>query len=176
MDEVTSGALEQFGTEGIHRDRVRFIRYGKLRYENQEHTVENALPDGQIDAEAIGKIIESFHQAYEREYTYRLDAPVEFVGLHLVSFAAVGKLEPMKFPVCRKTLQDALKGHREVDYALEGVHTAAIYDGDALEPNMTLDGPAIIETSGTTMVIHPGNRVGIDEYGNVHISIEGATA
>jgi N-methylhydantoinase A len=176
VDEVTAGALEQFETEGIHRDQVRFIRYGKLRYENQEHTVENALPEGKIDVDAMARTIESFHQAYEREYTYRLDAPVEFVGLHLVAFAAVGKLEPLKLPVTGRTVQEALKGHRQVDYALEGVHQSAIYDGDLLEPNMTLEGPAIIETSGTTMVIHPGNRVRVDEYGNVHISIEGATA
>ena len=30
---------------------VRFHRYGKLRYENQEHSVEVPLPDGPIDAD-----------------------------------------------------------------------------------------------------------------------------
>ena len=48
---------------------------------------------------------------------------------------------------------------------------AAIYDGEKLEPGMTFAGPAIVEDPGTTVVIHPGNRVEIDGYGNIHIQL-----
>jgi len=65
----------------------------------------------------------------------------------------------------------AIKGNRQVDYALEGKHEATIYDGDRLTPGMALTGPAVIEDSGTTIVIHPGNGVTIDAYGNTHITI-----
>ena len=34
---------------------------------------------------------------------------------------------------------------------------------------MTFKGPAIIEDSGATIVVHPGNSVEIDGYGNIHI-------
>jgi N-methylhydantoinase A len=171
VQEVTASALEQFKAEGIKRSQVSFIRYAKLRYENQEHTVEIAMPDAKISAKTIPTIIENFHEAYEREYTYRLGAPVEFVGLHLVASAAVGKLEPIKLPRTKRKLADANKGTRNVDFALEGVHSAEIYDGDRLEPGAKFIGPAIIETNGTTMVIHPGNRVRVDEYGHVHIEV-----
>ena len=116
-------------------------------------------------------MIERFQAAYEREYTYRLDAAVEIVGLHLVASAEVGKLEILELPVTGATLADALKGRRKVDYALEGVHDAAIYDAEKLEPGMTFTGPAIIEDPGTTIVVHPGNRVSIDAFGNTHIAI-----
>jgi len=36
---------------------------------------------------------------------------------------------------------------------------------------MRFSGPAILEDSGTTVVIHPGNRVSIDAYGNTHIEL-----
>ena len=36
---------------------------------------------------------------------------------------------------------------------------------------MEFTGPAIIEDPGTTIVIHPGNRVEIDAYRNTHIHI-----
>ena len=36
---------------------------------------------------------------------------------------------------------------------------------------MELTGPAIIEDSGSTTVVHPGNYVRIDSYGNVHINL-----
>jgi len=63
------------------------------------------------------------------------------------------------------------KGKREVDYATEGRHVAQIYDGEKLEPGMEFDGPAIIEDPGTTIVVHPANRVAIDGYGNVIITL-----
>jgi N-methylhydantoinase A len=173
VEEVTGTALAQFEREGIARDRVRFLRYGNLRYENQEHGVEVLLPQGEIDAAAVGWIGDTFHEAYEREYTYRLDAPVEFVGLHLVAIAEVGKLRPVPLPATGRTLADALKGRRSVDYATEGVHEADVYDGELLEPGMRFDGPAIVETKGSTTVVHPGNGAEVDDYGNLIVRLEG---
>lgn len=173
LNKVEARALEQFADEGVTSSQVRFVRYGKLRYENQEHSVEVLLPEGKIDVATAQKTAEDFHESYEREYTYRLDAPVEFVGVHLVAFAAVGKLEPASVPVTGHTASDIRKGRREVDYALEGLHMAEVYDGHRLEPGMKFRGPAIVETSGATTVIHPGNRAHVDEYGHMHITISG---
>jgi N-methylhydantoinase A len=171
LDEVTGASLEQFAGEGIAADKVRFIRYGNLRYENQEHGVEVQLPDGEIDAAAVAANTENFHDTYEREYTYRLDAPVEFVGAHVVAIAEVGKLAPVPLPTTGTRLGDALKGRRKVDYATEGVHEADVYAGELLEPGMGFEGPAIIETKGSTVVVHPGNELTVDDYGNLIISI-----
>ena len=117
------------------------------------------------------QIVDAFHTAYEREYTYRLPAAVELVGLHLVASAEVGKLMPTDRPVTGATLADARKDTRSVNYALDGVHDAAIYDGEKLEPGMALTGPAIIEDPGTTVVVHPGDRLTVDRYGNLHLDI-----
>jgi N-methylhydantoinase A len=133
--------------------------------------VEVLLPDGEVDAGAVAEIADRFHSSYEREYTYRLDAPVEFVGAHVVALAEVGKLAPEPLPATGRRLGDALKGRRTVDYATEGVHEADIYTGELLEPGMSFDGPAIVETRGTTVVVHPGNELTVDDYGNMIISI-----
>ncbi len=93
------------------------------------------------------------------------------VGIHLVASAEVGKLTMKKRAATGAAAEVALKGYRDVDYALEGVRRAAIYDGTKLEPGMTFVGPAIVEDPGTTVVIHPGNRVEVDGYGNIHIHL-----
>ncbi|HZV27027.1 MAG TPA: hydantoinase/oxoprolinase family protein, partial [Acidothermaceae bacterium] len=169
--EVAGAALEQFSHEGVTAERVRFLRYGSLRYENQEHTVEVLLPEGTIDSIAQAQLADAFHQAYEREYTYRLDAPIEFVSVHLVAIAEVGKLVPTPLPRTGRPVEEACKARRDVDYATGGVHSAAIYDGDLLDPGQRFAGPAIVETSGSTTVVHPGNTVDVDDYGNLVITI-----
>ena len=168
LDEVTTTALAQFGVEGVPAEQVRFLIYGNLRYENQEHAVEVLLPDGDVDVDLI---LERFHEAYEREYTYRLSAAVELVGVHVVAIADVGKLEPVPLPATEATVSDALKGRRIVDYLADGVHEADVYEGERLPPRSRFTGPAIVESSGSTVVVHPGNDVLVDEYGNLVITV-----
>ncbi|WP_319520628.1 hydantoinase/oxoprolinase family protein [uncultured Martelella sp.] len=170
FEESEKLAFAQFAAEKIDANRVRFQRFGKFRYQNQEHTTE-VLIEGEITTEGIAAITEAFHAAYEQEYTYRLDAPVELVGIHLVASAEVGKLQMQEKPATGTPAAAALKGRRKVDYALEGVHAADIYDGEKLEPGMTFSGPAVIEDPGTTVVIHPGNHVEIDGFGNIQIAL-----
>jgi N-methylhydantoinase A len=159
-------ALRQFKEERIGRERVHFLRYARCRYQNQEHSVEIDLPEGEISAAGMDAIREHFRANYEREYTYRLPASVELVCYHVVAIAEVDKLSPTKRPVTGRKVEAALKGRRQVDFIEAGVHEAAIYDGDALEPGMALVGPAIVEESGTTIVIPPGMPCRIDGYGN----------
>jgi N-methylhydantoinase A len=171
FSSVELQAIEQFQTEGIDKKSIKFIRYGNFRYKNQEHTTEVRLSDGPISEKQIGLIEDEFHNTYEREYTYRLDTSVELVGIHVVATSEVGKLTMQKRPDQGIKEAEARKGAREVDYALEGVHKATLYNGEKLLPGMEFNGPAIIEDSGATTVIHPGNRVRIDGYTNIHIEI-----
>jgi len=171
FSSVELQAIEQFQTEGIDKKSIKFIRYGNFRYKNQEHTTEVRLSDGPISDKQIGLIEDEFHNTYEREYTYRLDTSVELVGIHVVATSEVGKLTMQKRPDQGIKEAEARKGAREVDYALEGVHEATLYNGEKLLPGMEFNGPAIIEDSGATTVIHPGNRVRVDGYTNIHIEI-----
>jgi N-methylhydantoinase A len=174
LDEIAVAALEQFTREGIDASTVCIHRLGNLRYENQEHGVEVPLPEGPIDASTVIGIAERFHAAYEREYTYRLDVPVEFVGAHVVATAEVPKIHPDPLSSSGRALDDARKGRRAVDYAVEGIHETDVYVGELLEPGMNFEGPAIVESRGTTVVIHPGDEVVVDDYGDVVIGVAGA--
>ena len=169
--EAEAQARDAFKSDGVDPARVTFLRYGKFRYQNQEHTTE-VLLEGEITDAALDAIAEDFRSAYEKEYTYRLDAPIEKVGIHLVARAEVGKIEMTPAPLGDPDATSAIKAKRTVDYALEGKHEADIYDGDKLSPGMAFDGPAVVEDSGTTIVIHPGNKVSVDAYRNIHIVLE----
>lgn len=172
--EAVARAIADFESEGVSPERVTVTRFGKFRYRNQEHTTEIELDADPVSEAAVGAIADRFHDAYEREYTYRLDAPVEMVGLHLVASAEVGKLEMTDRESTGASAEVAQKPGRTVDFASEGVHAATVYDGSRLEPGMRFAGPAIVEAPGTTIVIHPGDCVEIDGYRNVVIQVGNA--
>ena len=165
-------ARSQFQSEGLDPGSIVFIRYGRFRYQNQEHTTEVEIDFAEISESAVPTIEAKFHETYEAEYTYRLDAPVELVGIHLVASVEAGKFTVAERPLGPKDPAPALKGSRNVDFALEGTHLADLYDGTRLEPGMEFLGPAIVEDPGTTIVVHPGNRARMDGFGNTLIELD----
>ncbi len=169
LRQLEAKAVQEYSAEDIGPVRVRFLRYARCRYQNQEHAVEIVLPEGEITMEQVVAIRERFDTDYEREYTYRLDAPVELVAYHLVALADVDKLRPEKMQTTGRKIEDAIKARREVDYVEAGIREATIYDGDALEPGMDFVGPAIIEEAGATTVIPPGLPCSVDDYGDFHV-------
>ena len=167
--ELEEKAYQEYEAENIDRSRVRFLRQGRFRYQNQEHSTEISLPNEHFTPEIMDDIIDDFHTNYEREYTYRLAAPVELVTFHLIAMAEVDKLKPQKSPQSEIALEDAVKGEREVDYLEASIHKATIYTGDDLAPGMRFTGPAIIEEAETTVVIPPNMSCHVDEYNNYQI-------
>ncbi|MCO6450781.1 MAG: hydantoinase/oxoprolinase family protein [Caldilineales bacterium] len=167
--DLEEQAYQEYEAENIDRSRVSFLRYGRFRYQNQEHSTEVDLPSGPITADVLDEIREHFQVNYEREYTYRLNAPVELVTYHLIAMAEVDKLEPHKLPSDNGRVEDAIKGRRQVDYLEAGMHEATIYDGDRLTPGMRFVGPAVIEEAEATVVIPPGMPCEVDAYGNYQI-------
>lgn len=178
LQDLMHNARAQFIDDGIAPDQVELQVYCKLRYQNQEHAVEVPLSNGESLSVHWPAIAQRFHGLYEQQYTYRLEAPLEIIGFHLVAVAQIGKLNPQALPITGRTLAAAHKGQRPVDFALEGIHDTAIYDYALLEPQMRLCGPAIIEDTGSTVVVHPGNQVLVDRLGNLHITLvdEGAAS
>jgi N-methylhydantoinase A len=170
FDVLETQASTEYQAEGIEPSRVRFTRHGRLRYQNQEHSTVIELPGGELTPSMTDGILERFHARYEREYTYRLDAPVEFVTYHLVALAGVDELRPEAMPPTQRQAEAAVKGTRLVDYLSEGEHEATVYDGPLVEPGMSLSGPAVIEEAAATIVIPPGMSCRVDEYDNYRIA------
>jgi len=171
LQDLMHNAREQFVDEAIAPDQVDLRVSCKLRYQNQEHAVEVALDHEESLSEHWPAIARRFHDIYQQQYSYRLQAPLEIVGFHLVAVAQIGKLNLQALPVTGRTLAEARKGQRPVDFALEGIHDTAIYDYARMEPQMSFSGPAIIEDAGSTVVVHPGNQVLVDRLGNLHITL-----
>ena len=166
--EMEKQAQRALINDGLSRDRVYFERYLDLRYEGQEHSVRVSIPDIDIDDNVLNDIIIRFHDAYEREYTYRLNNNVELVTFHLVAFGSVDLPELTKIP-SNGEAKDAIKARRNVDFGDDGIVEAIIYDREKLTAGTVFNGPAIVEESGSTTVVFPGQSLKVDDYGNLHI-------
>lgn len=163
-------AVTQFKQEGVGENRVMFSRFVDMRYLGQEHTVKVPVPNGVWTAETITEVMERFHHLHEKNYTFKLpNTPMEIVNLHLTAFGKVEKPKLRKLQSSGVSIQSALKEKRQVYYEEEGWLQTEIYDRDLLQPNMTAEGPAIVEERFTSTVLYPGQSFVVDDYGNLII-------
>lgn len=139
----------------------------ELRYHGQEHTVSIDAPIGALQ---MDQLIEAFHEAHRRAYTFRLeDTRVEIIHFHLASEVQrrVAELKPAA-PGGR-SLDDALLDRREVHFGDGGSVEAGIWDREKLPLGASVEGPAIIlEQTSTTRVL-PGQTFHLDDLGLIRI-------
>ena len=171
ISEMEQEAHTAYLEEGIGADAIYFERLADMRYEGQEHTISVHLPTGNFGAGEISELIDRFKDAYEREYTYRLDNEVEIVSYNLIAYAAVDRPQLAELPEGGE-IAAAVKGSRPVDFDEYGIREAAIYDREKLPAGAGFSGPAIVEEAGSTAVVFPGQSALTDEYGNLHITVQ----
>ncbi|MCY1401710.1 Acetophenone carboxylase gamma subunit [compost metagenome] len=165
---LQSDAEAEFAGDGLPRERLRFEWHVDARYLGQEHTVKVALESLELPA-----MLERFHERHQQNYTFRLDAPVEVVNLHLVAFGEVPKspIAPLAVGV-DACAEQARVGRRVVEFDPQQPVDTPIYRRESLLAGMRFSGPAIIEEATTTTVVRPGDAVEVDAFGGLHIHIQ----
>lgn len=170
--DLESEAASNASRDGVltHPGALTYEYLADMRYQGQEHAVKVpvAIQANEIDIE---ETIDRFHALHEKRYTYRLPNPVQIVNFHLVSRVAVPKPELPQKTVTGRRAAEAVLNRREVDFDAHGIHEATIYDGLQLEPGMVLMGPSVIQEPMVTLVVPPGKRVMVDEFGNYHVQL-----
>ena len=154
--------------DGVSGDALSFSRSVDMRYFGQEHAVTVPIDDATADLEAI---LREFHAAHERAYTFSLtDTPVEFVTFRLTAAAAVPRPRVNPIDSEHRSADRAYKGRRMVDFGEDGRHEADIYDREALPAGYAAEGPLVVEEPSSTTIVHPGQRLWVDELGFLHIA------
>ena len=171
FETMENTALRNLSNEKLDNEKISFKRFGSFRYLGQDHYVEIPLEKIKYTKDSIKNIISDFNTQYEKEYTYQLDSQIDMIQFHLVVNVEIEKPELQKKQLTNKSIADAIKSKRKVDFDEDGIHESNIYDFDKLEPGMTFKGPAVIEDPSTTIVVLPNQNCKLDEYLNLHIDI-----
>jgi N-methylhydantoinase A len=166
LEELANSALEQDGVPPAHR---AVKRTADLRYEGQAYEVNVPVPGGTLDKAAIEATLKHFHELHQQLYAHsNPERAVEFVSGRA---SAVGLTSA---PEMRKknagSGPPAPKERRSVYFdSARGFEDTAVYDRVALNPGCALDGPMIVEQIDTTVVVLPGQKISVDDFGNLLI-------
>ncbi len=167
-------ANAQMDRDGIEKSRRRFAFSLDMRHRGQINEVEVMLPEKRVKDAFFAPLRERFKLRYEQLYgrgSSYADARLEIVTLRLRAIAATPrpKLSAAK-RLSAKIDAKAKRGRRSVYWAdWKKAAATPIYDGAHLVPGNAVKGPAVIETTDTTVVVHPARTLRVDRFGNFEI-------
>ena len=166
--ELELEAEARFAEEGTAPGGLDHARSVDMRYAGQEHAVRVPVAAGPADLAAIEL---AFHAEHRRKYTFSLeDTPIELVTFHLATHRRTPK--PALAPWQGGVASPEPKGRRLVDFDVDGVHETAVLQREDLPAGFAAEGPLVIEEETTTALVHPGQEVGVDAYGNLVIGVD----
>lgn len=167
--ELEADAAREFAADQVSGTDLVITRSLDVRYIGQSSTLSLAVRD---HAPESVKIVERFHAAHEATFGHSAPGqPVEMVNLRVSAAlkaetpAVQSEAPPRANPTPTQT--------RRVVFHRDQVECAVYARGD-LPVGAALSGPLIVEESGSTTVVCPGDRLEVDAQGNLRMEIEAA--
>jgi N-methylhydantoinase A len=170
-DDLTKAAVDEMIEDGHARDKIKTVPFLMMRYTGQLEDVEVMAPLSAISSpDDMRKVIAEFEAVYAK-VNHRVsrygEAGFSITELGLIATADKVKPVLVKRPLGKSDPTSAHKGVREA-YIGGRWHKANLYEMDLLQPGHEVIGPAIIEHPATTLVVHPQDRVHVDEWTLLH--------
>ena len=154
--------------EQVPKKRRRYRTRFDCRYTRQYHEVSFDVSEqaiGECDGETIAR---AFHAEHDRLYGHSLEAeriPIEIINVRL---QAIGATEAAPYPVERYSGTDASGARKKARsaYVPEAAlfETIDVYDGHRLRCGNMIEGPAIIETATTAVLVTGSFNCVVDRY------------
>ena len=140
---------------------VSISRSADMRYGEQIYEVDVSLDDVDFsDDDLLKSISDRFHKRHEELFTYSL--PDQDAVLVNGRLAAIGALPDL--PQEPKTEVRAASGHRTTrKIFLAGWVDAPVLNLEELVPSQKIEGPAIIESSTTTVVLRSDDKAEVTD-------------
>jgi N-methylhydantoinase A len=174
--KLVTTAVGAMREEGFADDSIEVARSGDVQYAGQVHALSLGLPDADLTEASIPNIATRFVDAYES--TYGEGTAWTMMQERLVNYTVTvrGKMprpriEPL--PFAPTAPQDMLKGEREIYLPTEHERRQTpIYDEARFTVGSTVQGPAVIEATDTTIYVPAGVTAERDGFTNIVMSEE----
>jgi N-methylhydantoinase A len=166
-NELARTGADDIRAEGIPEDKIRIYFSADVRYFGEGHEVPVNIPPALSGVEALAYMWKRFHGVHDETFgfNYEGEQDVELVNLRV---QAVG--EQHRPRIERNEVGGKLAkpfGRREVYWRKAGWTSCPLYRRTELTVRQQIDGPAIIEEYGSTVVVPRSWSLVPDEYQNL---------
>jgi N-methylhydantoinase A len=175
LEMLEKKASRRMKSEGIAPRRQRFEFSLDVRHRGQIHEVEVPLESPRLENDDELHLRTRFVGRYEKLYgrgSALAGAQLEIVVARLRARALTPRPKLISSRTSSKTVPGKAKlKSRSIYWSdLGKFRRTPVFDGERLASGNQIRGPAIVETSDTTVVVHPGRTLRLDALGNFEIT------
>ncbi len=169
--DLNDAAVGEMIADGHPREKLDIRPFLMMRYTGQLEDVE--VPSSTLSVTSgddMREVLAGFEEVYAK-VNHRVSrygaAGTTITELGVIATADKVKPILLKRPLGASNPAAAHKGVRQA-YIGGRWHAAQLYEMDRLEPGHEVHGPAIVEHPATTLVVHPGDEVFVDDWTLLH--------
>ena len=177
LGSLENGAAAEMARDGISDDRLKLHVSVDMRHKGQINEVEVDLDGNRVEAGFQQPLAERFYDRYEKLYgrgsSFR-GAQLEIVTFRIRSTAAMPRPRLQRASQLeREIAAQARRANRQVWFEeAGGFQDTEVFAGLDLRPGNAIDGPALVETPDTVVVIRPDQRLEVDAFGNFELKLD----
>ncbi|ALK30105.1 hydantoinase/oxoprolinase family protein [Burkholderia plantarii] len=171
--EMEDRGVQAIAASAVVPDQVSIIRYADMRYVGQEHAVTVELPVDVFETEDRAQIKRKFDEVHLQRYgTSAPEESAELVSLRSTVLGVMRKPPQQAIAAGSEApAEDALARIKDVYFREVGFVKTPVYSRVKLQRGNRIDGPALIEEHASTTVLHPDDKLVVDAFGNLDITI-----
>lgn len=174
FSELGRRALRQLREQGFADEDIVLVRRLRMKYAMQVHDVDVAVRDTKIDSDQMAVIEQDFVETYEELFgkgSGHREGGIEITGFNL---RAIGRTAKPEISAQANELEmlepnDTRKVYWAEHSGFVDTPVCTLEDDQGIVP---LEGPCLIQLPDTVIVVRPGQRAFMDDYGNILIDIQ----
>ncbi len=177
INEIQNNLARIMAREGFSREKVEFRRTFHMRYRRQMNELALVVPSRDYTDADLKKIMDDWEAEFEE--LFGKGSALRQAGMELISIEidAVGKtIKPVisPEPMGARDPRVAFKGFRDVFFPgkIRKTLQTSIYEYNRLRPGNSIEGPAIVETPISTILVPPPRTARVDQYNNIVMEME----
>ena len=172
LNALSKTATNSLLSQGVSEDRISLEYKADFHYVGQVYELTIPFASYPVDKQSLDDTVQKFEQSYVEMYGHKFEAGVvELVLLRLTAYGHTGMYEIPKADGQSKSLQNALKGKRQVFSRDENLIDVPAYERYALPLNQEVSGPVIIDEYGSTTWVPEGSIFRVNDYGHIIVQI-----
>ncbi|HYA28201.1 MAG TPA: hydantoinase/oxoprolinase family protein, partial [Acidobacteriota bacterium] len=166
---LEKSATATLAEEGSKAEQIILRRFLDMRYRGQEYTLPVPITEELRTATDFSAIRARFDQLHQDHYGH--SAPKEPVMMVNLRLSALGKFDDQLPLATTSRAEDrGEQGRRPVIFESQPVD-CPIYLRSGFKAGDRLNGPAVIEELGATILLYPGDKMQANEFGQLLIDV-----
>jgi N-methylhydantoinase A len=163
LSEEAVAELRQEGFQG----EPEIERSVSMRYAGQNYEQEVPVTARVVSDETLQQVFSTFERLHQQVYGYSISG--EVIELIRFNVTAVGRTPKPNLTRLTNGRVQQPPDEREIFFAETGFVPTCVYRREALPAGARLAGPLVVEEVDSTLLVHPGQHLRVDDFGVITV-------